>query len=173
ITDRHRNRLPCVGHVLPAHQTFGRVHSDSAYRRLAQMLCDFQHQTLVVVRGFERIQDRRKVILELHVDDGADDLRDFSDCVGCGHVVLVSDYSASAPEMISISSLVIIAWRVRLYMSVCLRIISPALRVALSIALMRAPCSDAAFSNNARNTCTDRLRGSNSTRISSSSGSYS
>jgi len=48
-------------------------------------------------------------------------------------------YSASAPEMISISSLVIIAWRVRLYLSVCLRIISPALRVALSIADICAP----------------------------------
>jgi hypothetical protein len=59
-------------------------------------------------------------------------------------------HSASAPEMISISSLVIIAWRVRFIASVCLRIISPALRVALSIALMRAPCSDAAFSRSAR-----------------------
>ena len=45
---------------------------------------------------------------------------------------------------------------------VCLRIISPALRVALSIALMRAPCSEAAFSRSARNTCTAMLRGSSS-----------
>ena len=41
-----------------------------------------------------------------------------SDCVGRGgHVFLVTlqiVQSASAPEMISISSLVIIAWRVRL-----------------------------------------------------------
>ena len=52
--------------------------------------------------------------LELHVDDGADDLGDASGCYG--HVVLFKsdNYSASAPEMISISSLVIIAWRVRL-----------------------------------------------------------
>src|SRR4029079_13942761 len=69
-------------------------------------------------------------------------------------------HSASAPEMISISSLVIIAWRVRLYLMVCLRIMSPALRVALSIALMRAPCSEAAFSKSARNTWTEMLRGS-------------
>src|SRR5215208_2368648 len=82
-------------------------------------------------------------------------------------------HSASAPEMISISSLVIMAWRVRLYLSVCSRIISPALRVALSMAVMRAPCSDAAFSSKARNTCTAMLRGSRSVRMSSSSGSYS
>ena len=31
------------------------------------------------------------MILELHVDDGADDLRDFSDCVGCSHVVLFAE----------------------------------------------------------------------------------
>ncbi len=41
---------------------------------------------------------------------------------------------ASAPEMISISSLVIWAWRVRLYWIVRLLIMSPALRVALSMA---------------------------------------
>jgi hypothetical protein len=34
------------------------------------------------------------VVLELHVDDGADDLGDFSDCVGCGHFVLVTEIKA-------------------------------------------------------------------------------
>ena len=42
----------------------------------------------------------------------------FPTALGGGHIVLVylnlRNYSASAPEMISISSLVIIAWRVRL-----------------------------------------------------------
>jgi hypothetical protein len=28
--------------------------------------------------GFERVQDRRQVAFELHVDDGADDLRNAS-----------------------------------------------------------------------------------------------
>ena len=50
---------------------------------------------------------------------------------------------------------------------------SPALRVALSIAVMRLPCSDAAFSSSARKIWTATLRGSSSARISSSSGSYS
>ena len=56
--------------------------------------------------------------VELHVDDGADHLGDASRLVGfaCGrgfgHVVLSQSpwsHSASAPEMISISSFVIIA----------------------------------------------------------------
>ena len=50
---------------------------------------------------------------------------------------------------------------------------SPALRVALSIAVIRLPCSDAAFSSIARKIWTATLRGSKAARISSSSGSYS
>jgi hypothetical protein len=34
--------------------------------------------------------------LELHVDDGADDLRDLSDCVGSGHFVLLPDFPSRA-----------------------------------------------------------------------------
>ena len=49
----------------------------------AEMLRDFEHQAVAAVRGLERVQDRRQVALELHVDDGADDLGDASDCVGC------------------------------------------------------------------------------------------
>ncbi len=45
---------------------------------------------------------------------------------------------ASAPEMISISSLVIWAWRERLYCRLSAAIMSPALRVALSMALIWA-----------------------------------
>jgi hypothetical protein len=52
----------------------------------------------------------------MHVDDGADDLRDVPDWIGHGWSLLCSEiksfpalHTASAPEMISISSLVIIA----------------------------------------------------------------
>ena len=83
------------------------------------MLRDFEHQAVALVLGLERVQDRRQVAFELHVDDGADDLGDLSDGVGLWAWPLVypsreARHSASAPEMISISSLVIIAWRVRL-----------------------------------------------------------
>jgi hypothetical protein len=52
-----------------------------------------------------------------------------------------------------------------------LSIISPALRVALSIADIRAPCSDAAFSSSAVKICVATPRGSRSARIASSDGS--
>ena len=58
--------------------------------------------------------------------------------------------SASAPEMISTSSVVIAAWRWRLNWMFSRLIRSPALRVALSIAVILLPCSDAAFSRIAR-----------------------
>ena len=80
------------------------------------MLRHFEHEALALVLGFQRVQDLREPAVELHVDDRADDLGDVSDLVCCSHCFLVSalTQSASAPEMISISSLVIMAWRVRL-----------------------------------------------------------
>ena len=70
-----------VGDVLPAHQAFGGVHRDGAHRGLAEVLRDFEHQAVAAVRGLQRVQDRRQVALELHVNDGADDLGDFSDAL--------------------------------------------------------------------------------------------
>ena len=91
VADRHRDRRAGVGALLAAHQTLGGVHRDGADGVLAEMLRDFEHQAVAAVRGLERVQDRRQVILELHVDDGADDLGDLSDCVGRGgHSVLVT-----------------------------------------------------------------------------------
>ena len=85
VANRHRDRLTGVGDFLAAHQSFGRVHRDRADRRLPEMLRDFQHQTVSAVFRLKCVQDRRQVILELHVDDCADDLRNFSDGIGCGH----------------------------------------------------------------------------------------
>ena len=80
---------------------------------------------------------------------------------------------ASAPEMISMSSLVIEAWRERFICRVSFLIMSPALRVALSIAVICEPKKLAAFSSSARKIWTVRLRGSRSARMSASSGSNS
>jgi len=75
--------------------------------------------------------------------------------------------------MISISSLVICAWRARFICRVRLAIMSPALRVALSIAVIWAAKNPAWFSSMAENTWVVMLRGRSSSRIVSSSGSYS
>ena len=49
----------------------------------AEVLGDLEDEALAVIIGFERVQDLRQMVLELHVDDGADDLGDLADC--CGH----------------------------------------------------------------------------------------
>ncbi len=94
VADRHRDRLAGVGHLLAAHQAFGGVHGDGAHGVLAEMLRDLEHQAVAVVLGLERVQDLRQVAVELHVDDGADDLGDAADFVGASlrrHSVLVSN----------------------------------------------------------------------------------
>src|SRR3546814_3363719 len=46
------------------------------------MLRDLEHEAVAVIVGFERRQDRRKLILERDVDDRADHLADAADIVG-------------------------------------------------------------------------------------------
>ncbi len=148
-TDGNHDRLASIGNFLSAREAFGRVHRDRANRRLAEMLRDFQHEAITLIFRLERVQNFGQVAVELHVDDGAHDLRDAPNFVGgggshCsllkirsidsqfhGHIATlclgswnrsklvdrrgspinhcVNPYSASAPEMISISSFVIIA----------------------------------------------------------------
>jgi hypothetical protein len=137
-THRHHDRRAGVGHRLTANQTFGGVHGDGAYGAFAQVLRHFQNQAVAAIVGFQRVQDRRQVTIELHVNDGADDLGDLAGLATTGGCLLAGadvfdaaflagaflagalaifrvlplslDYqSASAPEMISISSLVICA----------------------------------------------------------------
>ena len=129
LADRHRDRLAGVRDLLAAHQALGNVHGDAAHRVLAELLGDFEHELVAIVVGRQRIENGRQVAVELDVDDGADHLGDAAGGVrDIGHGSwssyssiscraregAKSGHSASAPEMISISSLVIIAWRVRL-----------------------------------------------------------
>jgi hypothetical protein len=111
VAHRHRDRRAGIGHGSAAHQTFGRVHGDGADGVFTQVLGNFQNQALAVVGGFQSVQNRGQLAVELHVHDGADDLRDlaFAAAFGLCHVFTRFGQSASAPEMISISSLVIAA----------------------------------------------------------------
>ena len=81
LSDRNRDRRPGVGDFLPAHQPFAGVHRNRAHGRFAEMLRHLEHQAMALVRRLQRVEDRRQMIVEVHVDDGADDLGDASDCV--------------------------------------------------------------------------------------------
>ena len=75
-TDRNHDGRARIKNFLAAHQAFGRVHGNGAHRAFAQMLRHFEHQAVAAIGGFQRVQDLRQVAFELHVDDGARDLRD-------------------------------------------------------------------------------------------------
>ena len=96
--DRHADRLAGVGYFLAAHQAFAGIHGDGAHGRLAEMLGDFEHQAVALVLGLQRVENRRQVVLELHVDDGADDLGDASDFAG--HHVLFTNWF-TAPMLVT------------------------------------------------------------------------
>lgn len=77
----------------------------------------------------------------------------FGAAVNYGHffaALSLSHHNAAAPETISMISRVIAAWRTRFMFSVSEDIRSPALFVAASMAVMRAPCSEAIDSSSAR-----------------------
>ena len=82
--DRNHDRVAGVADFLAADQAFGGIHRDGAHRGFAEMLSNLEHQAIAAVLRLERVQDRRQMSLELHVDDGADDLRDASGLVGRG-----------------------------------------------------------------------------------------
>src|SRR5882672_9784025 len=75
-------------------------------------------------------------------------------------------YRAEAPETISMISLVMAAWRMRFMFRVSEEIKSPAFFEAASIAVIRAPCSEATDSSRARKICVSTKRGSKRLKIS-------
>jgi hypothetical protein len=77
-SNRHVDRRARVLDFLAAHKTFGRVHRDAAHRAFAEMLRDFENQRLVLVFEMQRIEDLRKLAIEMHVDHGAHHLCDTS-----------------------------------------------------------------------------------------------
>ena len=76
VADGHGNRIAGVGDLLATDQAFGRVHGNGAHGVFAEMLGNFEHEAVAPVVGFKRVQDRRQVIVELHVDDSAHNLAD-------------------------------------------------------------------------------------------------
>ncbi len=115
-TDRHHDRAARINHLGAANQPVGRVHRNRAHDVFAELLRHFEDQCPAAVIEVQRAQDRRKLAFKMDIDDGTDDLRNRANTIP-GHALQnprAERHSASAPEMISISSLVITAWRVRL-----------------------------------------------------------
>ena len=79
--NRNHDRVTRICHGCATYQTFGGVHRDGANRVFAQVLRYFQNKGLTIVVSRQRVQDLRQVIVELHVDNGANDLCHPTNCV--------------------------------------------------------------------------------------------
>ncbi len=113
---RNHDRAAGVGDFLAARHAVGRIHGDGADLVLAEMLGDLEHQGLALIGRAQGRHDGRQIGVEVDVHDGAHHLRYRADIVLAHDLPrsLPDPQTASAPEMISMSSLVICAWRVRL-----------------------------------------------------------
>ena len=77
-TDRDFNGILCVSDGLSTNQALRRVQSDGAYVIASQVLGDLKDEAVRSALDLERIENRRKFTFELHIDDGADDLGNFT-----------------------------------------------------------------------------------------------
>ena len=137
VSDGDDDGGPRVGDDGAAHEPVGRLHGDAPDDVVSEVLGDLQRHLVGVLAlalggqvdvGRQCVVDLRQGVgRELDVDDGADDLDDASGSGGGyergGHVspsrrVYASCLSASAPETISVISVVISAWRALLAMRV-------------------------------------------------------
>ena len=77
-TDGHFNGIMSVSDGLSTNQTLSRVQSDGAHVIASQMLGDLKDEAVISALNLERIENGRKFTFELHIDDGADNLGNFT-----------------------------------------------------------------------------------------------
>ena len=160
-TNGHLHGLTGIGGDEAALQAVGRGHGDRADDAARKLALDLEDRAQMTDRGLgldrERVVDRGHRAVKLDVDDRADDSHDatitgsrllggFLDRKLYGVISHYCSSNAEAPPTISLISVVIEAWRTRLYVRVRVEMIAVAFSVAECMALRRAPCSAAAES---------------------------
>jgi len=74
LSDWDADGLLCVDHALTSYKTFCGIHGNGADCVLSQVLGDFEDETDLVALDLEGVEDGGQVAVELHVNDGTDDL---------------------------------------------------------------------------------------------------
>ena len=74
----HHDWVSSVGDLLASDETFGIVQSNGSHVVSTQVLGDLEHKSVVHTLHLESVQDWGEVSLELHVNDGTDNLGDFT-----------------------------------------------------------------------------------------------
>src|SRR6202041_477599 len=149
-THRHRDACAGVDRLHASDHAFGCDHRDAAHAAFAEvpLYLDDDIERGGDVEAFaddaNRLEDRRHFrLFKLNVNGRSADRNYFSNVLCHRSLSLRSRfrYRAAAPLTISIISLVIAACRTRFMVSESASIISEALLVAASMAVMRAACS--------------------------------
>ena len=76
--DGHLNGVASVLHGLATHQTLSGVERDGAHVVATQVLSDLEDEAVLGALNFQGVHNGREFALELHVDDGTDDLGNLS-----------------------------------------------------------------------------------------------
>ena len=76
--DGHLNGSASVNDTLASDETLSGVEGNGAHVVTTEMLGDLQHESAVDTLDLEGVENGRQVTLELHIDDGTDDLRDLA-----------------------------------------------------------------------------------------------
>ena len=89
-THRNGNRITCIQNFLTADQAISRIHRDTAHGVFTQVLRDFEHEGFAVVLRRQRVQNGGHIPdLELHIDNSAENLCDFTSCLSHFYFLLV------------------------------------------------------------------------------------
>lgn len=80
---RHHNRVAGVKHLLASDESLGGVQGNGPHIVSSEVLSDLQDQSVVDSLHLKGVQDGWQVTLELDIDDGSNDLRNFSNRLRC------------------------------------------------------------------------------------------
>ena len=83
-TDGNHNWVTSVFDFLSSNKTIGGVQGDSSDSGISQMLGNFKNKSVLSSFDFKGVENGRKVIFELDIDDGTDDLGNLTRLLASG-----------------------------------------------------------------------------------------
>jgi hypothetical protein len=86
--DGHSDGGTSILDLLATNQTISVVHSNCTDNVVAEVLCNFENQTNVVVVDLESVENERNLVGEFNVNDGTDNLHNAAEVLRVGKVVV-------------------------------------------------------------------------------------
>lgn len=102
--DGHQNGGTGVVDGLSTDKTFSGVQSNSSDVVTTQVLSDLEHESVLHTLDFKSVENRRESTLELHVDDGTNNLRNLSLCDPCAEATYTRHWLTLWLSVVVVSS---------------------------------------------------------------------